>query len=356
MSTKLAALNSTHPWLVRLLVLPALVLFGLATAATSSMADGDADITVSVNVVDSSPTNLPTAQSVTLNSGQSITSAEVDIVLVGLEPFSLVQVYAQSTPVLIASGFADKYGTFKAKATLPPTLEAGSHSVVASAQKKGETAPTLVSLVQFTVSANGTLTNTTKGTKGYKPGSSSSSGGTGVTESPAPSTTASAAALLDGVLFVGGLGLNAVPDLAIEGPTATSGFTVMNAYKRAYTLTVEEDVKVWGIAQISQLKNYSVVNLKPKEARTITKTVPRLGQWGLYTVDVTVIPPARLDQLTLPVVHRQSVFLVVPLLPIAVLLVLLGVELLRRALVMPYLRGRKLLKKLLVEPEVSPNE
>jgi len=353
MSPKLAALSSRHPWLVRLLAVPVLILVGVAMAATSSMADGQGDITVSVSVVDSTPTNVPTAQTVSLSSGQSITSAQVDIVLVGLQPFSLVQVYAQSTPVLIASGFADKNGTFTAKASLPPTLEAGSHSVVAAAQKKGETAPTLVSLVQFVVSTNGTLTNTTKGTKGYKPGSSS---GSGVTESPAPSTTASPVDILDGVLFIGGLKLDASPNLKVQGPDATAGFTLMNAYKRAYTVSVDETVKAWGVGEISRISNYSVTNLRPKEARTILKTIHGIGQWGFYTIDLTVTPPAKLDSLTLPAVHRQSVVLVVPLLPILVVLILLAIELIRRSFVMPYLRGRKLLKNLLVEPEVTASE
>ncbi|MFM7030794.1 MAG: hypothetical protein ACKOWK_07010 [Micrococcales bacterium] len=353
MSPRLAALRSTHPWLVRLLALPALILVGVTMAATSSMADGQGDITVSVNVVDSSPTNVPTAQTVSLTSGQSITSAKVEIVLVGLEPYSLVQIYAQSTPVLIASGFADKLGTFRALASLPPTLEAGSHSVVASAQKKGQTAPTLVSLVQFVVSTNGTLTNTTKGTKGYKPGSGS---GSGVTESPAPSTTAVPQEILDGVLFVGGLGMDATPNLSPAGPGATARFTLMNAYKRAYTLSVDETVKAWGVGQISRVSNYSVTNLKPREARTILRRIPRIGQWGLYTVDLTVTPPAKLDALTLPEVHRQSVVLVVPLLPVLVLLILVAIELIRRSFLMPYLRGRRLLQNLLVEPEVRGNE
>lgn len=305
------------------------------TIAVQSKADDSGDVTVSVEVMDSVPANLPTAEKVVLDSGTTITNAPVDIVLVGLEPFSLVQIYAQSDPILIASGFADKYGVFKVTTNLPPTLEAGDHSVVASVQLKGQTKPSLKSLVKFAVTTNGTIHNTSKSP--YKP----------VTESPAPSTTANAVDLIQGVLFISGVKLVSEPTINPLGAPASVEVTVMNAYNKPYTLSVDEDVKALGLIELSQVVSHQVVDLKPKEARTLVHQTPAIGQWGIYTVDFTVTPPKTLDDLTLPPVHRQTIVFIVPVLVFTVLGGLLLLELLRRFLIAPYLRGRKLLQNLI---------
>mgnify|MGYP000502898947 CR=1 FL=1 len=307
--------------------------------SNQSWADPEGDVTVSANVIESSPTDLPTTTTAELGTGEVITDAPVTITLTGLEPFSLVQIFAQSDPILIASGYADKYGIFEVVAKLPPTLEAGAHSVVASAQKRGESAPTLVSLVKFTVSSSGRITNKSSN----KPAIDSTS---------MPSVTAAPEQeLVEGVLFVGALNLDAQPTFHWDGGTGKFNATVMNAYKKPYTLTVNVTVKALGLFPIGEVKRFSVTKLKDHEARTLSYELAGLGQWGIYSLDVEVIPPVKLDDLTLPRVHRQALFFVLPLIPLFVLLALVFIELLRRTLVMPYLKGRKLLANLMHDDE-----
>jgi hypothetical protein len=320
---------------------PISIFLAAGVASITSFADGQGDVTVSVSVVDSTPSGQPAQQVVQLDEGQVVTDAKVTIKLVGLEPFSFVQVFAQSTPVLIASGYADKDGIFETVAKLPPTLEVGSHQVLAAAQKKGQSKPTLVSLVKFKVSADGVLGNTSSGK--HLP----------VTESPAPTTTAKPQELLDGVLFIGGLDLKANPSFQFLGPKGQASFTVMNAYKRSYSLTMDQTVDAWGLFPISEVRNYPIVNLRPKEARVVTKSLPHIGHWGLYVQRLTITPPVKLDDLSLPVVHRESVFLVVPVLPLVVLGLVMVFEAVRRFFIGPYVKGWRLLKTLVLEVEES---
>jgi len=314
-----------------------LSLLASLTLTIQSKADPSGDIVVSIEVMDSVPENLPEVQVVNLETGTTITSATVEIVLVALDPFSLVQIYVQSDPVLIASGFADKYGVFKVIANLPPTLEAGDHSVVALVQTKGQSKPTLKSLVKFAVSTNGKVTNKSK--KPTKP----------VQESPAPSTTANAADIIQGVLFISGIRFLSEPTLDPRGNRGKVTTTVMNAYNKPYTLTVDETVKAWGLFELTRVESHQVINLKPKEARTLEHELKGIGQWGIYTVDLTVTPPETIDDLTLPAVHRDSIVFIVPLFPLLILILLAMLETLRRFVLMPYIRGTRLLKTLMAE-------
>jgi len=91
--------------------------------------------------------------SATLPTGASLADATVDVVLTGLDPLSAVSVFAKSRPVLIATGFADATGAFRKTVSLPSTLKAGDHSVVATV-KDASGATKTITVVKFAVTAN----------------------------------------------------------------------------------------------------------------------------------------------------------------------------------------------------------
>jgi methionine-rich copper-binding protein CopC len=85
-----------------------------------------------------------------------ISQVQFVIALSGLEPFSYIEVYANSEPVLLASGFADENGEFNVTVSLPATLPPGDHSVsVQNTLSDGTTVET--TLVAFSVSETGTV-------------------------------------------------------------------------------------------------------------------------------------------------------------------------------------------------------
>ena len=288
------------------------------------------DIAINVNVVDSTPSASPT-QFVTLPVGKSATTAPVvDIQLTNLEPYSFVQVFAQSTPVLIASGFADKYGVFKVKANLPNNLEAGDHTITASVQKKGETTAALQTLVKFAVSTGGTVQKAPKGG-----GAGSDGGATNVTESPVASPQPSSDTLsIGGVLLVGGVLSESPTTWNLDGAPAKVAISLANNYSKSFAVDVSISVtNVFG-QQVASIADYRVASLKPKtNLMLIAKSRNSLGQWGVYNTRVTVKPPSKLDSLQLNSVEREGTFFVWPTWPLAFTAVLALALALRRRIV-----------------------
>ena len=337
-----------------------LPLAGLGIAAglsflAPSLAQAD-DITVSASVIDSTPSATPT-QFVTLPIGDTASAAPVvDIQLTGLEPYSFVQIFAQSDPVLIASGFADKFGVFKTKASLPPNLEAGDHTVTASVQKKGETQAALQTLAKFVISTGGKVQATPKNSKpgsgsnhGQSGGQGSSAGGqTGggtVTQSPAaspmPTTGASS---IGGVLLVGGAVAESKPSWNIEGAPARIAVSLQNNYKSKYPVKVSvtvTNILGWQVARITNVNVGQIA--QGKHLMLIAETKSGIGQWGFYSASIRVVPPASIDGITLNALNREVSFFVVPIWPTILIILLIVVEILRR-LFSPRIRLMRLAK------------
>jgi len=318
------------------------------TVAGLAHAD-DLDITATVVESTPSPTKV-LAVDVTLPIGEDTATAPlVTIKLTGLEPFSFVQIFAQSEPILIASGFADRNGVFTATVPLPATLEAGAHEITASSQLKGQKAPTFRTIAKFTVSESGAI--------GAKPGGGTSGGGGGGTgggttggggggtgggtgtggggggspsASPTPTSTVQGESY-GGILIVGGLSAASVPTWSVEGEPATIQITFENSYNKPYDLKTNFKVRNFAGVELARSERLLVSNLKPKEIRTVTlKTSKKIGQWGAYSADVTIVPPKTIDTFTLPSIHRSHDFFVVPVIPGSILLLLLSIETLRR--------------------------
>ena len=300
------------------------------------------DVTINASVVDSTPSSKPT-QFVTLPIGSSTSAAPtIDIQLTNLEPYSFVQVFAQSNPVLIASGFADKYGVFKAKASLPPNLEPGNHSVTANVQAKGETVATLKTLVQFAVSASGTLQKAPKGGSGGRGGSGTAGSGGVVTESPIATPNPIASTIsIGGVLLVGGAVVSSSPTFSFEGSPARVAISLANNYSKAFAVNISVSVTNLFGQRVARIAQYRVDSIKPNTNITVTAiTKSNIGQWGFYNAMVTVNPPSKLNGLNLYSVARETSFMVLPVLPLTVLLVFVIFDVFRR-LLWPLIKNRR---------------
>jgi hypothetical protein len=338
--------TSKQPWAqIASMVVGFFIVFSVLCALPVLKAVADSpsgDISVNAQVVESTATSTP-KQVVTLTENKSITDALLTVRLVELEPFSLVQVYAQSTPILICSGFADKYGVFECKTKLPSNLEAGEHTIVAAVQNAGSATPTLVVLKPFTVSLDGVVSGKNNS------GGSSGGGGSHVTQSPIPSPTESADSQTEGVLYVGGVRIDSESTFNWQGSSLSSAITIHNAYKRKYSVNIRIETTAWGLFGLAKPEIFHVSDLKPNETRMVAQTIDRPGQWGIYTSTFTVIPPRTIDGLRLRPIVRQATTFVFPLIPGTILGILLILELARRFVVAPRLAARNWVKQLAQE-------
>ncbi|WBM79640.1 hypothetical protein KIV56_15355 [Cryobacterium breve] len=96
--------------------------------AAGAQADDNGVVALTVSVADQLPTG-PVEIHCTLPVGARADSSPVFITIHGLKPFSHVEVWVHSTPVLLVSGTADAAGDFSGSGTLPGNLEAGGHTI-----------------------------------------------------------------------------------------------------------------------------------------------------------------------------------------------------------------------------------
>jgi len=144
--------------LIALAAIASLALFaGSQNPATAAM-DGGVGLTVKV-VVPANPVTAPQPVidvPIVIPTNKPIAEVTFVIDLSGFEPFSYVEIYARSEPVLLASGFADANGQFNATVDIPDNLPPGDHSItVANTLADGSFQE--VTLTQFNVSPTGTV-------------------------------------------------------------------------------------------------------------------------------------------------------------------------------------------------------
>jgi hypothetical protein len=114
---------------------------------------------------------------------------------------------------------------------------------------------------------------------------------------------------LGGVLFVGGLAGGYSPSLDPLAGQLQVWFTVRNASES----TIDASANFWLEGplgnQISQVDDVEVVALEPGEKRTISATLPGVGQWTFVTVHARFTPPAQVDNAQLsPYTRDANVF------------------------------------------------
>ncbi|AWR21980.1 hypothetical protein AURMO_01390 [Aurantimicrobium photophilum] len=290
-----------------------------------SYADENDSVPITVQVVTPSVAPSPRTETpVVVPVNTPVSEAVFPIVLSGLEPFSYIEIFANSTPVLIASGFADSTGRFEASVRLPANLPVGDHTISATNTLADGTKLTTVA-VAFSVSSSGTIAPPTNGGESVSAAASRSASnaagtasGTTVTEETV--TGADAAVLLGpdpfnlgGVFYVGGLVAHASYPLTPFSPAAQVAFAVRNVSSQTLDATLDFTIENAVGMPIAKLSHYTIQNLKPGETREITALVRNIGQWGVYSARMTFVPPEKVDGNTLTSFSLSSGFIALAL-------------------------------------------
>ncbi|GAB2815689.1 hypothetical protein GCM10027022_02170 [Alpinimonas psychrophila] len=269
-------------------------------------------INVSVPVIEAPP--APTAGAI-IPVGAAADTAQVEVVVAGLQPYSYFELYLYSTPKLVASGFADSTGTFKVTIILPTTLEVGNHSLGVKATDAGGQ-PYTKTISQFAITADRRLA-------GAGPGSSLISSTVNTAGSVASSTqttqttqTDPAAAVealgsnpldVGGILYAGGVVASTAPLVTPRGGTVILAMTVKNVSNTTFDVSLD----FWLTSPLGDTLAYldpiSVAGLAPGETRTVQATLTNVGQWPVMTAHATLTPPAAVEGTDLSAVTRDTV-------------------------------------------------
>lgn len=296
----------------------ALVFVGGAT--TASIAEENDGVPITVQVV--KPTTAPSPRTdvpVVIPVDTPISEAVFPISLSGLEPFSYIEIFANSTPILIASGFADSNGVFAASVKLPGNLPAGDHTISATNTLANGTKISTVA-VAFSVSNTGKIAPPSAGVdnvasakaRGASNGSATPEG-TALAEE---TVTGSAASLalgpdpfnLGGVFYVGGLVAHASYPQGPLKPAAVISFSVRNVSSEKVSASLNFNVENAFGAKVAEVTEFKLHEFEPGETREITATVDNIGQWGIYSARMTFTPPTRVGNNTLTAFELSSSF------------------------------------------------
>jgi hypothetical protein len=276
-------------------------------AVGASHAEENDGVPITVQVV--TPTVAPSPRTetpVVVPVDTPVSEAIFPIALSGLEPNSYVEIFANSTPILIASGFADSTGRFEASVRLPANLPVGDHTISATNTLRDGTKVTTVA-VAFSVSNSGKIAPPSSGggsgaVTGQSRSSNNSGTDTGSTVTEETVSGADAALLLGpdpfnlgGVFYVGGLVAHASYPLGVFSPAAEVSFAVRNVSNKPLTATLNFSIdNVFGMT-VAELKKYKIQNLQPGETREVTALVRDIGQWTVYSARMTFNPPKTVE-------------------------------------------------------------
>lgn len=250
-----------------------------------------------------------------------VAEATFSVSLSGLEPYSFIEIFANSTPVLIASGFADESGTFEAEVQLPPNIAPGEHSISATNTLSDGTKVSTV-VVEFAVSESGILAPKGSmadgsGSTASGSGSGSSAGGVGA-EVTFESTSLGGSEVsgylgpdpfnLGGVFYLGNLAAWADYTNGAYFPDAKLQFAVKNVSRDI----VPASAHLWvsgplGIT-VADVPRYLLVGLEPGETRLVTATVRGIGQWGIYSGHLVFTPPETVNGGDAIAFEREATF------------------------------------------------
>ncbi|SFH79225.1 hypothetical protein SAMN05216274_11543 [Cryobacterium levicorallinum] len=303
-------------------VLALLVFLGSSTGISGAQAaNDDSGIGISVPVVDSATATEPQS-TIALPFGSSATNAPVVITLTGLKPFSFIEIFVNSTPVLLASGHADAAGSFTVSVALPAGLETGNHTVsVTGTRADGTAADWIIS--QFLITAGGLLaqpeTRAAPSAASIIPSVRSiTSPLVGVTEVVANTPAAAADALgevpfdLGGVFYLSGLVGSAASVVGPEGGDITLAFTAKNVT----SWPLSADLRFWlensvGM-DVAHPTDSRVIDLEPGQTKTVSITLSDVGQWGVLNAHMTFTPPDTVNGAVLTPVTRDTLVILPP--------------------------------------------
>jgi len=118
--------------------------------------------------------------------------------------------------------------------------------------------------------------------------------------------------VLAGILAVSGLTATSHPNVGPDGGEIDLKFTVKNLT----TTPIDSTLRFWvdnalGL-EIRSVDDASLTGLPGGETRTVTATLPGMGQWSAYNTHVTLTPPASVDGTELTPMTRDALLLVPP--------------------------------------------
>ncbi len=269
----------------------------------------------------------PPTVSAIIPVGAAADAAQVEIVGSGLLPYSFYELYLRSTPVLVASGFADSAGNFRVTIALPKTLATGVHSLEVKGTDGGGRAYAKT-VSQFVITSDRLLAGAGPGSSLLSP--TASSMGNNPTVNSATQTTqtnpaAAAAALgtspadIGGILFTSGVATTTQLSPSPQGGGAVLAFTVKNV---SHT-TFDSSLDFWLTSPIgdtiTRLDQISVAGLASGETRTISASMIHVGQWPVFVAHVTITPPASVEKTELVPLTRDGIVFTWPLFTLIIL-------------------------------------
>ena len=290
---------------LKALVLSILLCFSVVF--TSQLAYSDDTVDISANILEeASP--APENFEIKLDLNQTISNATAPIVISGLDPFQYVEIYSQSTPILLASGFADAQGVFKVTVTLPPTLEVGDHQIVAVLKLADGTVKN-VTLKKFSVSNGGRLGKAKTSSSGSYGGSSEPS----ITPTPTPTgSTGEPEISIGGIAYLSGLQATTDSSLDLAGKPAQLLFSVRNASDKPYVLHLKFTVENQFGFLVVQPVERDISFDGEKVTRQVRLQTHAIGQWAFYVAKVEVVPPKVVDGVNLRTVTRTNYLFTIP--------------------------------------------
>jgi hypothetical protein len=292
--------------------------------SSASFAQDDDGVPITVQVL--TPTVAPSprpASPVTVPVDVPLSEARFPITLSGLEPYSYVEIFANSTPVLIASGFADSQGVFETTVKLPANLPVGDHTISATNTLSNGTKISTIA-VAFSVTSSGRIApagTSNDNIEAARARGASLGNGTSSEASVSDETvTGSAASLelgpdpfnLGGVFYVGGLVAEAIYPKNAMTPGAMMSFSIRNVSNEHLSADVVFSVhNIFGL-KVGQEARYVLRDVAPGETRHVTASVYNIGQWGIYTAHMKLTPPSQVGNNVLTPFELTNSFFAFP--------------------------------------------
>jgi len=139
-----------------------------------------------------------------------------------------------------------------------------------------------------------------------------------VTQTTIKDTAAAATALgpnptkIAGVFYVSGLTTHVVSETGPGGGTMALDFTMRNITDAPITSSLRFWLDNAVDLPVAIVDKVSIDGLAPNETRTVSATIPDVGQWAWFKGHVTMTPPADIGGTVLSPVTRDSFSLIPP--------------------------------------------
>jgi hypothetical protein len=291
-------------------------------------------------------------------TGLAPAQTQVLITFVGLKPYSYVEIYANSDPILIASGFADGNGEFSTPANLPANLPIGEHTVTVTGTKADGTPVKSLVIRKFTITMARTvetaesvketalrkaeeaaIQNAAKEQAAAEKAALSANNQSPTTTQTTITDQAQADAALGpdpyklgNVLYVSGVSEQTLPSVSPTGGSVRVSMTVRNVSSEAFDSSLTFSLSPAFNIETAGSGAITVAALKPGETRTITAEIEDIGQWPVLEARAQLLPPPKVASIELAPLERNSYLFVWPLFTLALLVVVFMLYLLWRYL------------------------